>query len=197
MSRMPSIRMPSAGVHPSAPAAPSGPAAGRLRRAALGLAVLCAALPMACRPGPGAGDHPLAGRRDGPAAVAEWPYWPRTIRIHPLTRLVETEAEGTVIELRVEFLDRFGDGTKACGTLQASVFDERRGAEDRRPIDNWEADLRDPEFNARCFDHVTRTYLVRLPVTPEVFERGPVLYVRYDCDRGRVMLDRMELRTTP
>jgi hypothetical protein len=195
MSRMPSNR-----ISPAAGAAPRTPAR-RMARAGFGPAALCATLcgflPAGCRPMSGDGDHPLAGRRDGTAAAAEWPYWPRTVRIHPLTRLVQAADGSTVIELRVEFLDRFGDGTKACGTLQASVFDERRGSADRRPIDNWEADLRDPDFNARCYDHVTRTYLVRLPVAPEIFELGPVLYVRYDCDHGRVMLDRMELRTAP
>jgi len=158
-------------------------------------AVVAACLLAGCSgPTPG-GDHPLAGPPRSAARPADWPFWPRSVRIHPLTRLVE-ETDGTNhIEARIEFLDRQGDGTKASGSVDLALFDERRGPEDRRAIDYWASDLVGDAADAENFDPVTRTYLFKLQVVPEVFDLRPVLYVRHDSDDGRTMLDRMELRT--
>lgn len=167
---------------------------GRATSAAALLGVLLAGA-AGCDSTPPTGDHPLAGPPRSAATAPDWPYWPRRVRIHPLTRLVEEEDGTTYVEVRVEFLDRQDDGTKANGRLELALFDERRGPEDRRVIDFWDSDLTDETTNATRFDPVTRTYLFKLAVVAEVFDLGPVLYVRHDSEDGRTMLDRMELRT--
>jgi hypothetical protein len=169
----------------------------RAGAAAAGGALL-AALALAlggCDSSPAVGDTPPTGPPRSAATAPDWPFWPRRVRIHPLTRLVE-EADGeTYVEARIEFLDARSDGTKASGSLELGLFDERRGPDNRRVIDFWQSDLADPQMNAARFDPVTRTYLFKLSVPADVFELGPVLYVRHDSDDGRTMLDRMELRT--
>lgn len=165
------------------------------RTAAAGSLVVVIAALVGCDSSPAVGDTPLTGPPRSAATAPDWPFWPRRIRIHPLTRLVEEVDGDTYVEARIEFLDARRDGTKASGSLELGLFDERRGRDDRRVIDFWQSDLADPQMNAARFDPVTRTYLFKLSVPADVFDLGPVLYVRHDSNDGRTMLDRMELRT--
>ncbi|MFK7959689.1 MAG: hypothetical protein AB8G96_04120 [Phycisphaerales bacterium] len=130
---------------------------------------------------------------DGDAAA--WPFWPESVRIYPLTRVVHDESSDRwYVEARIEFLDELGDSSKACGTLELAIFDEPSSG-GRTPIDSWTTDLRTVPLNARSYDPVTRTYLYKLDVPSDILDQDPVLYVRHDSLDGRTMTDRLELRT--
>lgn len=141
-------------------------------------------------------------------AAPEWTYWPRQVRIHPLTRIVITGEDEAHLELRLEFLDREGDTTKARGTVEVALFVEGgAGAGGGTPatdparrsdvVDGWVSDLADPDENRARFDTLTRTYLYKLAVDPRILERSPQVFVRHDCLSGRSFQADLALRTDP
>ncbi len=85
-----------------------------------------------------------------------WPYRPASIRLHPLSRLVHTTS-GDVLEIRIECLDDEHDSTRTIGVLSVQVKGDE-GAEPQK----W--NLSDPRVNRACWDVVTRTYTVRVPL---------------------------------
>lgn len=128
-----------------------------------------------------------------PAEVA-WPYWPRSMRIHPLTRIVEDRDTGrTLIEARVEMRDGDGGTSKACGLLRLDLYD----ASNESPAGSraeWNLDLRDRDFNHERFDDVTLTYLFRLEIGPEELPEHPVVWAYFLSDDGADLSARLELR---
>ncbi len=93
------------------------------------------------------------------AAAGSWPYVPRSIRVHPLTRRMPGAPVPTV-EVHVECLDEEEETTRGIGMLEVELryAGQRLGA---GPLD-----LGDREVNRATFDRVTRTYrvVVQLPV---------------------------------
>lgn len=126
-----------------------------------------------------------------------WPYWPRELRIHPLTRLVvDAEQKPLYIEARIEFLDPEGHTSKACGELRLEIHD----AGVRQSVEPlvWERmDLGDLEFNHRYFDEITRTYVFRLELAEgQALPARPLLTAYYLGARGETFEPRrFEVRT--
>jgi hypothetical protein len=51
-------------------------------------------------------------------ALREWPYWPRRMRIHPLTQFATNRDTGQlIIEARIEFFDEHGHTCKGVGQV--------------------------------------------------------------------------------
>lgn len=136
-----------------------------------------------------------AGGARQPATDAgdiRWPYWPRSMRVHPLTRIVTAEGSEPVIEARVEMRDRDGHLTKGRGRLRLDLHD----ASDETPggtIAEWNLDLRDLDFNRERFDDVTFTYLFRLDVDPDQIPPAPVLWAYYLSDDAEELSARFEI----
>ncbi len=103
-------------------------------------------------------------------ATTEWPYWPTTMRIHPLTRIVRDRdrGNGAIIEARIEFSDQFGTTTRGAGQLRLELVDLVEGG---ALLEEWNNDLRSLASNELHFDDITRTYLFRLELRPELDRR--------------------------
>ena len=139
---------------------------------------------MGCEAGPGPVARPVDGQILGPTPrlVAEedtgaWPFWPTSLRIHPLTRLaIDTQTRQTIIEVRLEFLDPQQHTTKGVGQVRIDLATTGNAAASSPPLATWSWDLRDPSVNRTLYDDVTRTYLLRLRV--QSLELGPQLQLR-------------------
>jgi hypothetical protein len=69
------------------------------------------------------------------------------------------DGRGSMIDVRVEFTDIEGDGTKAIGTLSVNVLF------DTNPVGRAAADLGGLGGHARAWDPATRTYSLRVPLS--------------------------------
>ncbi len=139
---------------------------------------------MGCESGPG----PISKPADGPTlgsppplvgevVTGQWPFWPTSLRIHPLTRLaVDTQTRQSIIEVRLEFLDPQQHTTKGVGQVRIDLATSGTAAASSPPLATWSWDLRDPSVNRTLYDDVTRTYLLRLKV--QSLELGPQLDLR-------------------
>jgi len=143
-----------------------------------------------------AGPDGAGGTRTRTGETVGWPYWPTSMSIHPLTRLVTHADSGrTLIEARIEFLDRDGHTTRACGQLRLDVHDFS-GDFLSGSIASWEMDLRDPVTNRRRYDDVTRTYLFLLEPKVGQLPEKPELRAYFLSADGRPLNeDKLRLRT--
>jgi hypothetical protein len=125
-----------------------------------------------------------------------WPYWPTGMRIHPLSRLVtNTDSGRTVIEVRIEFVDRDGHTSRACGQLRIDLHDASTTFP-TQPVATWEMDLRDLGINRRRYDDVTRTYLFPLDTEVDSLPEQPELRAYFLSADGRPLTeDALRLRT--
>lgn len=172
----------------------------RLRRSA-GLAAPVLALVTVAASGCG-GSGPSVGSDRWPDASAsavdrddnvEWPFWPRRMRIHPLSQIVTDRDSGQLlIEARVEFEDGDGQTAKAVGQVLLDLHGVRRGGD---PVATWTVDLADLEVNRSHYDDLTRTYLVRLEIEPTILPEAPELRAYFRSNDGLVLTARpYELR---
>jgi len=96
----------------------------------------------------------------------EGPFRPESIRIHPLTRIVERDGDHVVIEAHVEFFDAWGHPVKGRGLLRfevASGMPGGIGASSTSGSLRAEIDLRDPDAaSVTYYDSATRTYRLYL-----------------------------------
>lgn len=119
-------------------------------------------------PGVGVGSHAamtnMAGD-GGPAIDTGWPFWPRHMRVHPLTQFVEDRRTGDLlIEARIEFSDGYGHPCKAFGQIVIALHDADSEQFTAQEIAKWPEDLTDLELNQVYFDDITGTYLFRLKI---------------------------------
>jgi hypothetical protein len=143
-------------------------------------------------PQAGAGNRPAA--RDDQVAAARWPYWPRSLRVHPLTRLMTEDRTGDLIlEVRVELFDVDGDTSKGAGVLTVELYDLGDERSEHLLAD-WVVDLADETKNRLHFDEVTRTYLLRLQLTPAQVPPEPVVRARFESIEGRMMSGELRVR---
>jgi len=88
-----------------------------------------------------------------------WPWRPMDMQVHELTRITRPDAEGNrFVEVRVAFIDRDRDSTKAHDTLAIEIT---RIGEGDEPV-GVELDLIDPDVASQQYESVTGAYVVRL-----------------------------------
>lgn len=124
-----------------------------------------------------------------------WPYWPTTMEVHALSRLVmDSESGFVIVEARVEFRDRDGLPTRAVGTAWCRLHDinGQRSIGDKP---GWEIRLDDFNENVARYDPVVETYLFRLNTNWTEFPIDPVLFVEFDASNGAVLTANRALRT--
>lgn len=115
-----------------------------------------------------------------------WPYWPVSMRIHPLTRFVQGEEEGEYwLEARIEFRDRDQDIAKAYGLLELKLFTVLAAGDSGNEIQGWDINLLDLAENRQHYDVVTSTYLCRLDVDRDLMEERMELYAYFRAADGR------------
>jgi len=102
------------------------------------------------------------------ASSATLPFEPVELRIHPLTRIRESDGGlGQSIDLYFELLDRWGHGVKAPGTITVELRSVSAGGQ-REPfqVRSWTVVLTDPATNSAAYDRVTHTYHIVLEDVP-------------------------------
>lgn len=125
------------------------------------------------------------GEINGRQVIYVNPFAARELRIHPLTRVIEQDANNArSIEAHVELLDRFGHPVKSLGTLNFTLYRGDAGGSAANPLEQlkrWSVDLSNPAQNSAVYDIVTRTYQVILTDVPgsNGSERGFELVVRF------------------
>ena len=99
------------------------------------------------------------------------------------------DGRGSMIDVRVEFMDIEGDGTKAIGTLTVNVLF------DSNPVGRAAADLGGLGGHARAWDPATRTYSVRVPLSVDpAAGRVCVVQATFDGADGSRMTASREVR---
>jgi len=148
----------------------------------VGMVFLAAAIASGCArtttPRPAEPDLALQPDRIQPG---EWPFRPASMRVHPLTRLVEETDGSLFVELRIEFSDAWGHATKAVGRLILDLYATPATGSSFEVLARWQPDLADLELNERHFDDLTTTYLFKLGVDRETL-RPPVEVVAFFTD---------------
>ncbi len=127
---------------------------------------------------------------------ASWPFWARSMRIHPLSRMTDDPRDPSqvLVETRIEFTDAWEDPCKAVGLLTIDLLD---GADPNRYIldkDRYEADLRDLDINIERWDPVTRTYVLKLEVSRLRIPVRPQLVAVFESVDGGRAEDRANVR---
>lgn len=118
-------------------------------------------------------------------ASMHWPYWPVSMRIHPLTRVVEADGQ-LIIEARVEFADADGSTTRGVGQLRLMLI-ETAGQRAGTLVQEWTVDLRHGGTNGLHFDDITRTYQFRLELDPSLLTRTAQLRAHFlGADNARL-----------
>jgi hypothetical protein len=119
-----------------------------------------------------------------------WPFAPASVRIYPLTRLDRDASGQPVVIVYMETVDRWGDFTKALGTLELRVY-----AGDRA-LESWPETLElswpgialsDLEENAAWYDPASKMYRFTLGG----LARSPRI-----TDAANELLDRSQGATT-
>jgi hypothetical protein len=131
-------------------------------------------------------DDEIAGEGGAGGTVVNWPFVPRSLRIHPLTHMdISVDGGESVLVLHAELRDRYGDSVKGLGRMRVELSRSvtgsiAPGAESRAA---WDVtDMDEPESSSRRYDPATRTYRVPL--------RTPAWVTRW-------MLDERERRGGP
>lgn len=107
----------------------------------------------------------------------DWPFWPTSMRIHPLTRVLNVD-DRYIIEARVEFSDEYGSTTRCVGQLRLLLVETANDREGQI-IEEWNNDLREVTANALHFDDITRTYLFRLELNSENYSPTAELHAQF------------------
>lgn len=140
-----------------------------------------------CDSPPNAMPPGTTGSRAQPLEVPEmaWPFWPERMRVHPLSYIVDDSLSGqTVVEARLEFFDFNGHTSRCVGVARIELHDAG-DLFSSEPLVWWRQDLTNLELNARFYDDVTRTYLMRLELDPVQIPRRPHLTVEFRSADGR------------
>jgi hypothetical protein len=96
-------------------------------------------------------------------------FAPTQMRIHPnFTQLADLNHSGKPdgIEAQLEFLDQFGDSTKASGRVMFELYDYRKDSPDprgKRVHDPWLGSIATPEEQKASWNTTLRTYRFTLP----------------------------------
>ena len=127
-----------------------------------------------------------------------WPFWPVSMRFHPLTRLVikENEAKCT-LEARVEFNDLEEDISKALGQMNIKLFEMHSDGRGSEFIENWDIDLENRQDNRTHYSVITRTYLFRLELDTDKLREKMELVAKFNSADGQVFNADIILKITP
>lgn len=127
---------------------------------------------------------------------ATWPFWPRAMRVHPLTRFTDDPRadDRVLLEVRVEFTDAWNDPCKALGVLRLELHDRANTNHFDRERDHYSIDLRELEINVVRWDPVTRTYVTKLEVARERIPQQPFLIAHFQAADGAEATDRIDVR---
>jgi len=96
-----------------------------------------------------------------PEQAGAWLFWPTTVRVHPLSKLVRREGQSVVLDARVELRDQTGEPTKMVGTVLLALEFPRCDP----PVQRWKVVVATIQEHLLHYDPVTATY--RFQLVPE------------------------------
>jgi hypothetical protein len=117
-------------------------------------------------------------------------FSPVSIRLHPAFTLVKDLSGNGIpdgFEAVVEFDDRFGDPTRAAGTVLFELYDYRAGFPDDRGVrlvDPWPGKILTVDQQKAHWDVALRAYSFELAYPAVRTDRDYVLHVTYDPGPG-------------
>lgn len=127
-----------------------------------------------------------------------WPFWPMSMRFHPLTRLVIKENEvKCTLEARIEFKDLEEDISKALGQMNIKLFEMHSDGRAIEFIENWDIDLENRKDNRTQYSVITRTYLFRLKLDTDKLRENMELVAKFNSADGQVFNASIILDFTP
>jgi hypothetical protein len=124
---------------------------------------------------------------------------PASMRIHPIftqPRDWTGDARPDGIEALVEFLDQFGDPTKASGRVYFELFEYQPGSPDprgERLVNPWAASLDTPDDQRQHWDRTSRAYSFLLAYPSIDPARTYVLTATFERTGGGRFFDRVIL----
>jgi len=124
------------------------------------------------------------------------------MKLDSFTRVKDWNHSGSPsgVEVFVEFVDRFGDRTKASGTMLFELYEYRSGFPDPRGkrLENpWSAALLSFDQQAAHWDKASGSYLFRLDDTNLSTSRSYVLAATFEPTTGGRFFTRMVLQAQP
>ena len=127
-----------------------------------------------------------------------WPFWPMSMRFHPLTRLVIKENEvKCTLEARIEFKDLEEDISKALGQMNIKLFEMHSDGRASEIIETWDIDLENRKDNRTHYSVITRTYLFRLKLDTDKLRENMELVAKFNSADGQVFNASIILDFTP
>jgi hypothetical protein len=122
-----------------------------------------------------------------------WPFWPTSMRLHPLSRVVIDPDGSDHVEAHIEFRDKDGHTTRATGSIRIDLFDLGQTGDSASWLE-WNVDLADLESNRLHYDDVMRTYSFRLNLADQPLPDRPALIARFVSEDGLLFENRLTLR---
>ena len=127
-----------------------------------------------------------------------WPFWPMSMRFHPLTRIVINENEEKCsLEARLEFKDQEEDISKALGQMNIKLFEMHSDGRASEIIETWDIDLENRQDNRLYYSVITRTYLFRLKLDTDKLREKMELVAKFNSADGQVFNADIILEITP
>ncbi len=122
-------------------------------------------------------------------------FGPTAMRIHPIftgSKDWTGDDKPDGIEALIEFQDRFGDPTKAIGTVMFELFDYRRASPDPRGarlMNPWIGSMRTVDEQQQHWNRTSRTYAFQLAAGRLDWRRRYVLTAMFDLSGGGRFFD--------
>ena len=123
------------------------------------------------------------------------------MRIHPIfSEVKDWTGDGTPdgLEVLVEFQDRFGDPTKAAGTLMFELYDYRRTNPDPRGsrlANPWVGSITTLGEQTAHWNRTSRTYSFQLALPTVESSKSYVLTAMFHASNGGRYFDRVVLES--
>jgi hypothetical protein len=127
-------------------------------------------------------------------------FAPQSMRLHPIfTSLKDWSGDKRIdgIEAEVEFLDAFGDPTKAAGRIIFELYEYREGGPDPRGarlVNPWVATIANMDEQRLRWNRTSRTYSFQLAMPGLRSGQEYVLTAMFEPLSGPRMFDRMILK---
>lgn len=136
---------------------------------------------------------------DDPGTPDTQLFAPSAMRVHRIFTQVkdwtgDNKPDG--IEVLVEFLDQFGDSTKAAGTFRFELYDYRPGDPEPRGfrlVNPWQGSIATAREQRTRWNRVSHTYSFQLADPQIRKDRSYVLTAQFDSLSGGRFFDRIIL----
>ena len=145
-------------------------------------------------------ESAVSGRSN--SATGAGMFEPDAMRIHPVSRIAVDGGTGLkVVEAYIEFVDRFGDVTKASGVIRFEAYAQANTAassDGGYREDVWDISIDDEESNRRHYDPITRSYAFKLKLASSLSSEDRItISTLFNSSAGTRLNDTKTLTLSP